>query len=71
MVGLRPGVVWWDGMLSAKTVKAKLEQMGLEHREEYIEQVKATVGERLRVLKEYPFWIPDEEVEEICRQVVV
>ena len=70
MVGLSPGVVWWDGMLSAKTVKAKLEQMGLEPRDEHIEQVKETVEERLRVIKEYPFWIPDEEVEEICRRVV-
>ena len=70
MVGKGLGLVWWDGMLSPATVKAKLEQLGLQCNEEQVNKVKEAVAGRLSRLKEFPLALSDAEVEEICRQVV-
>ena len=70
LVGQRPALVWWEGMLSTRSVRAKLEQLGLVFQEEHVAKVKETVGERLGQLNEFPAWLPEAEVEEICRQVV-
>ena len=70
VVGQRPQVYWWEGMMTDDTITAKLEQLGLAYREEHVAQVAEEVRKRLRKIEGFPAWLPDSEAEEICRQVV-
>lgn len=71
LVGLEPSLVWCDGMaLTTAAVKAKLDQVGLPYSEDQVGEVEAAIRDRLKDLREFPAWIGDAEVEEICRNVL-
>ena len=70
LVGKKWAMIWWDGMLTAETVRAKLEQLGLRHEDKDVAEVLKVLGDRLESMREYPAWLRDSEVDEICRQLV-
>lgn len=70
IVGQKPALVWWEGMMSAATVRAKLDQLGLPYNDNQVKKVMAAIGARLRELKAFPAWIPDAEAGEICRRAL-
>ena len=70
IVGQVPALVWWEGMLSAATARAKLDQMELKYTQDQVNTVVGAIRARLRELKQFPAWIPDAEAGEICRRAV-
>ena len=70
IVGQKPALVWWEGMMTEVTVRAKLEQMGLPYTEEQVGKVMQALSARLRALKKFPAWIPDDEAGDICRRAL-
>ena len=67
MVGQKRGLVWWEGMLSPATVRAKLDQLELRHTEEQVDRAVEAIRSALGEIKQFPWWIADDEVAEICR----
>jgi isopropylmalate/homocitrate/citramalate synthase len=70
LVGQKAALVWWEGMMSPSTVRAKLDQMGLEPTEAQVNVAIGAIRAQLQKLKEFPAWIQDEEVSEICRRAL-
>ena len=70
ITGQKPALVWWEGMLSATTARAKLGQLELKYTDEQLNKVIEAIRAQLRSLKEFPAWIPDAEVSEICRRAL-
>ena len=70
IVGEKPALVWWEGMLSPATAKAKLDQLELKYTDEQLNRVIEAIRARLRGIKEFPAWIPDAEASEIIRRTL-
>jgi isopropylmalate/homocitrate/citramalate synthase len=68
LVGSKPSLVWWEGMLSTQTIAAKLNAMGLAPlvgAEAALDAVRARLGE----LSRFPVWLTDEEVSLVCSEL--
>ena len=70
IIGQKPSLVWWEGMLSPATARAKLNQLELKYTEEQLNQIIEAIRAQLRELKEFPAWLRDGEVSEICRRIL-
>jgi isopropylmalate/homocitrate/citramalate synthase len=68
IVGQRFKIVWGTH-LSSSLIRAKLRQMNLTLAEEDVQRIREEIEGRLQAIEQYPFWVPDEDVEEICRAV--
>ncbi len=69
LVGQKTWPFWWEGMLVPATVKAKLEQMGLRYEDRHVVEIEQAARDRLKRIDQYPAWLPDEEVAEICKAI--
>ena len=70
IVGEKPALVWWEGMMSPVTVRAKLDQLELSYTEEQVNKAVEAIRARLRELKKFPAFLSDEEAGEICRKAL-
>jgi len=70
MVGRKANVVWDINTLRGDSVKAKVEKMGMKYTEKDIEQILTEIKNRLDSKREYPIWLTELEVEDICRKVI-
>ena len=68
IVGEKPNMVWWEGMLSPTTARAKLNQLEIPHTDEQLDKAIDAIRARLQELKEFPAWIPDAEAGQIIRR---
>ena len=70
IVGEKPALVWWEGMMSPVTVRAKLDQLELSYTEAQVDKAVEAIRARLRELKEFPAFLSDDEAGEICRRAL-
>ena len=68
MVGASFNMNWSVNVLYPETVRAKLEQLGLNHSDQDVARIVSVIGSRLAAIKTYPAWISDSEVESICSE---
>src|SRR5258706_2540883 len=59
----------WDKqtLLGERGIRAKLEQMGLKYTDDDVTRIKETIRKRIYAKKQYPMWLEEPEVEDICR----
>jgi homocitrate synthase NifV len=69
MVGQKPALVFWEGMLSDSTVRAKMDQMELEYNDAQVGQTVETIRTRLHGIREFPAFLSDSDVSDICRGI--
>ncbi|MEW6671856.1 MAG: hypothetical protein AB1427_09130 [Thermodesulfobacteriota bacterium] len=62
----------WDRQTiqGAKSVPAKLTQMGLKYTDDDVKQIRKIMREKIYAKTTYPMWLEESEVEEICRSVI-
>lgn len=70
LVGQKPALVWWEGMLTSMNVGIKLEQLGFKCSKKQVRKVEDAIRRKLQQLDQFPAWIPDTKVTEICRQIL-
>ncbi len=59
----------WDKqtLLGETGIRAKLEQMGLKYTDDDVTRIKEIIRKRIYAKKQYPMWLEEPEVEDICR----
>lgn len=70
VVGRTAAVVWDANTLRGDAVRAKLVAMGYEPTTAIVDAVLSCIRDRLRTMRTFPFWLQEDEVEQICREVV-
>ena len=59
----------WGNHYSNFVIRAKLRQMGLRATEDRVLEIRQRIRSGVEMLVDYPRWLPEEEVEAICRAV--
>lgn len=70
IVGGRTQIVWGNRH-SSFVIQAKLRQMGLKASEEQELEIRRRIEAGVQALESYPRWLTEEQVEAICRAVVL
>jgi isopropylmalate/homocitrate/citramalate synthase len=62
----------WDKqtLQGERGIRAKLEQMQLDHTDQDIKRIKDALRERIYAKTTYPMWLEEPEVEDVCRSVI-
>lgn len=69
LVGQEPVLRWWHNMATGPAVASKLQRMGLPSDGRLVESVTEAIQERLRAIRDYPAYLTEDEVAEICSRV--
>ena len=70
VVGARMNHFWSVNSLSPLSVKVKLDRMRLRYKDEDVPAIFDAILERLRAVADAPYFLRDEEVEEVCRSYI-
>jgi D-citramalate synthase len=69
LVGQKPTIVW--GIHTSDfVIEAKLSQMGIDASPTLVQAIHREIRGRIEAMDAYPFWVTDEEMERICRELV-
>ena len=68
VAGARVNLAWSSICTDPGVVEAKLKHLGLAYTAPDVSAIFATLEARLKAMTGYPAWIPDAEVERICRE---
>jgi 2-isopropylmalate synthase len=72
VVGAEMRLFWGINAMAdpSLSIEAKLRQMQLAYTARDVERIVELLWERINRIKEYPYWLTEPEVEQICREVI-
>ena len=70
MFGAKTHVVWGRQTLAGAALQAKFQQLGLKATPGDVERVRRVLVQKLGAVRTHPYWLEDDEVSTVCREML-